>query len=276
MNKNPLYLIPFDFTPVSESAVRIGLDLSIANNGSVILLHIVKNDHERLEARLKFNEYISTLSEADKKLTVGKAIIGDVYEDISKAGELLDASLIVMGTHGARGFQKIFGSHAVKMISHSSQPFLITQGKKSVDKIKVIVMPFSFEKKSIQIANFASKMAKKFNATIHLVGYHDNDEFLDQGTNKNEIIVKNYLSEQNVNFEIVTFDKGIDFEKELMAYASKIDADLMAAGYYKEGLITNPNSFIQEMIENELNIPLLTINAEGLTNPRGGSAATGY
>ena len=56
MNKNPLYLIPFDFTPVSESAVRIGLDLSIANNDSVVLLHIVKNNHERLEERLNFNE----------------------------------------------------------------------------------------------------------------------------------------------------------------------------------------------------------------------------
>lgn len=276
MNQNPLYLIPFDFTPVTESAVRIGLDLAIANKGSVLLLHVVKNQHERLEAKFKLKEYLATLSDSDRELTVGKAIIGDVYEDISKAGDLLDASLIVMGTHGAKGFQKVFGSHAVKMISYSDQPFLITQGKKSVDKMKVIVMPFSFEKKSIQIANFASIIAKKFKATIHLVGYHDSDEFLENGTKKNQKIIQKFLDDKDVSYNIVTFDKGVKFEKKLMEYAAKIDADLMAAGYYKEGLITNPNSFIQAMIENKLNIPLLTINAEGLTNPSGASAASGY
>jgi len=276
MNKNPLYLIPFDFSPVSESAVRIGLDLAISNKGSVLLLHVVKNQHERLEAKLKFKDYLSSLSDVDRKLTVSKAIIGDIYEDISKAGDLLDASLIVMGTHGARGFQKVFGSHAVKMISYSDQPFLITQGKKSVDKMKVIVMPFSFQKKSIQIATFASTIAKKFNATIHLVGYHDSDELLEKGTQVNQKIVRDFLTEKGVNYEVVTFDKNARFEKELMSYAAKVDADLMAAGYYKEGIITNPNSFIQAMIENELNIPLLTVNAEGLTNASGASAASGY
>lgn len=276
MNQNPLYLIPFDFTPVSESAVRIGLDLANVNKGSILLLHVVKNQHERLEAKLKFKEYLASMPEAEREITVAKAIIGDIYEDIAKAGDLLDASLIVMGTHGARGFQKVFGSHAVKMISYSDQPFLITQGKKSVDKMKTIVMPFSFEKKSIQIATFASSIAKKFKATIHLVGYHDNDELLDKGTKTNQKIVKNFLADKGVSYEIVTLDKGASFEKELMAYAAKIDADLMAAGYYKDGIITNPNSFIQSMIENELNIPLLTINAEGLTTSSGASAASGY
>lgn len=276
MNQNPLYLIPFDFTPVSESAVRIGLDLAAINKGSILLLHVVKNQHERLEAKLKFKEYLPTLTEAERAITVSKAIIGDVYEDISKAGDLLDASLIVMGTHGAKGFQKVFGSHAVKMISYSDQPFLITQGKKSVDKMKTIVMPFSFEKKSIQIATFAASIAKKFKATIHLVGYHDKDELLDKGRQVNQKIVKNYLEDRGVEHIITNVEVGTDFEKGLMAYAASVDADLMAAGYYKDGIITNPNSFIQAMIENELNIPLLTINAEGLTTSSGASAASGY
>ena len=58
--------------------------------------------------------------------------------------------------------------------------------------------------------------------------------------------------------------------------AAEVDADLMAAGYYKDGIITNPNSFIQAMIENELHLPLLTVNAEGLTVSGSHSVATGY
>ena len=38
------------------------------------------------------------------------------------------------------------------------------------------------------------------------------------------------------------------YEKELMKYAESVDADMMAAGYFQDGIITNPNSFIQSMI----------------------------
>ncbi|MDX2361417.1 MAG: universal stress protein [Crocinitomicaceae bacterium] len=276
MNQNPLYLIPFDFTPVSESAVRLGLDLAIANNGRVTLLNIVKNQSEKLEAKFKYNEFLATLSESDRSLMTVKVIVGELFEDISKAGELLDASLIVMGTHGAKGFQKIFGSNAVKMISNSDSPFLITQGKKTVDKIKTIVMPFSFDKKSIQVATFAGKIAKKFNACIHVVGYHDGDDVHDGHSRTNQIVVKKYLEENNVNHVIASIDKKSGYEKSLMKYAADNDADLIAAGYYKDGIFTNPNSFIQAMIENELHLPLLTVNAEGLTSATGGSAGSGY
>lgn len=276
MTNNPLYLIPYDFTPVSESALRLGLDLAIANYGKVVVLHVVKSHSEKVEAKLKFKEMEKGFTEIEKNMITLKAIVGDLYEDISKAGEILSASLIVMGTHGARGFQKIFGSNAVKMISYSETPFLITQGKKSVDKIKTIVMPFSFEKKTIQIATFASQIAKKFNATIHLVGYHDKDEWLDTHTKTNQIVIKKLFAEKNVKHVIANIPKGSDFDKELMKYAEKVDADLMAAGYFNDGLITNPKSFIQFMIENELHIPLLTVNAEGLTVTGSHSAATGY
>ena len=47
MQNSPIYLIPFDFTPVSESAMRLGLDLAIANNGSVMLLHVVKKHSDK-------------------------------------------------------------------------------------------------------------------------------------------------------------------------------------------------------------------------------------
>lgn len=276
MNQNPLYLVPCDFTPVSESALRLGIDLAKANNGHVVLLHVVKNASEKREAKFKYRDLIAAQSEDEKHLIATRTIIGDLFEDIGKAGEILGASLIVMGTHGAKGFQKIFGSNAVKMISNAEIPFLITQGKKTIDKIKTIVMPFSYDKKSIQVATFAGKMAKKFKAKIHLVSYHDNDDMHENHTRTNQIIVKKYLDENNVNYKFEQIDKGVGYEKELMKYANDVDADMIAAGYYKGGLFTNPNSFIQTMLENELHLPVLTINAEDLTTSSQGSVATGY
>lgn len=265
MKQEPLYLIPFDFTPVSEAALRLGIDLAEANKGKVLMLHVVKKPAEKSEAKAKFKKLIGNLNESEQHMTSSKVLVGDIFADIAKASELLDVTLIVMGTHGARGFQKIFGSHAVKMISSSACPFLITQGKKEIDKLKTIVMPFSFEKKTIQIATFASEMAKQFNATVHLVGYHDKDEWLEKHMKQNQLLVKNHLESNGVNCVIANIPKGSNYEKELMKYTAGVDADMMAAGYFHEGIITNPNSFIQSMIENELNLPLLTVNAEELT-----------
>ena len=273
--EQPLYLIPYDFTPVSESALRLGLDLALANQGKVTLLHVVKRNTEKSEIKAKFKTVVSKLKENERVLLSTKVLVGDLFADIAKAGELLDVTLIVMGTHGAHGFQKIFGSHAVRMISSSAAPFLITQGKKEVDKLNTIVMPFSFEKKTIQIATFAGKMAKQFNATVHLVGYHDKDEWLEKHMKNNQSLVKKHFDDNNVKCVIANIPMGANYEKELMKYAAEVDADIMAAGYYQEGIITNPNSFIQSMIENKLHLPLLTVNAEELTVSTG-NVVTSY
>ena len=63
MQNSPIYLIPYDFTPVSESALRLGLDLAIANNGEVMLLHVVKKHSEKREAKKNFKETLNKLSE---------------------------------------------------------------------------------------------------------------------------------------------------------------------------------------------------------------------
>lgn len=265
MFKHPIYLVPFDFTSVSESAMRLALDLARINNGSAYLLHVVSKNADRIEARKKFDQVVADLSSDDQSRVTTKVVIGDIFEDIGKAGDILKASLIVMGTHGAKGMQKVFGSHAVKTISNSGTPFLITQGNKEVDKIKTIVMPFSFAKESIQITTFVSAIAKKFNAKVHLVGFHSKDEWLEKKTQTNQLVVRKHLTDNGIDHEIVNLPKGGSYEKELMKYAASVDVDVIAAAYFKEGIMPTPNSFIQTMIENELDVPLLTVNAEELT-----------
>jgi len=274
MSKTPLYLVPFDFSEVSDSALRLALDLAEANSGRVTMLHITKKDADKKEARKKFEELMKELTPQEQALSETKVITGSLFEDMGKAAHLLSASLIVMGTHGAHGMQKVFGSNAVKMISNTSAPLLITQGKKTVEKIKNIVMPFSFAKESIQISTFAGSIAQKFNATIHLVGFHDKDEWLEGHTRTNQKIVRQLLTDNNIKHEIVNLSKKESYEKELMDYSASVDADLIAAAYFKEGIMPSPNSFIQIIIENELQIPLLTVNSEELSVTSGMSFMT--
>ncbi|GAB5418687.1 MAG: hypothetical protein Crog4KO_04440 [Crocinitomicaceae bacterium] len=265
MLKEPIYLVPVDFTSEAASAVKLALDLAKANNGSTYLLHVVSKSADKVNARNQFADFLQDFSEEEMTLISTNVIEGDIFNDIGKAGDILKASLIVMGTHGAHGMQKVFGSRAVKLISSSATPFLITQGKREVERIKNIVMPFSFAKESIQITTFVGSIAKKFNATIHLCGFHDKDDWLDAKTKSNQLVVKRALDEMNASYEIAHLPPSKTYNKDLVDFAKSIDADMFAAAYFKEGILPTPNSFIQGMIENELNLPLLTVNAEELS-----------
>jgi len=213
----------------------------------------------------KFDTVLNNLSAEDRSLVTTNVIEGSVYEDVGKASALLKPSLLVLGTHGAKGLQKIFGSHIEKMISNSPVPLLVTQGEHSVDKIKNIVMPFSFTKESLKITKFAASMAKKFDACIHLIGEHDNIAMHEDQIQRNQSIVKQYMAENFVSFQIVDLPREKSFEREMMNYSAKIDADIIAAAYSNDHVMNTTNSFMQGIIENVLQIPVLTVNSDELT-----------
>lgn len=265
MIKYPLYLVPFDFSEVSDNALNLSLDLARMNDGSVYLLHVVKSNPEKFKINHRFDVLVNKLSKDDRDLVTTNVIVGSIYEDVGRASVLLKPSLLVLGTHGAMGLQKVFGSHIEKMISNSPVPLLVTQGEKSLDKIKNIVLPFSFTKESLKITRFAASMAKKFDACVHLVAEHDNNSMHEDQIKRNKIIVKQYMAENFVSFLIVDLPREKSFEHEMISYAAKVDADIIAVSYSNNNALHTTNSFIQGIIENVLQIPVLTINAEELT-----------
>jgi nucleotide-binding universal stress UspA family protein len=262
--QKPIYLVPCDFSDKFQSALRLGIDLAEYNHGSVMVVNIVSKKSEKPDAKQKLKKVVAELKEAEARLIEYRVLVGDIYDDIAKAAEVLNVALIVMGTHGAKGLQKLMGSHALKLVNSTSSPFMITQGNKYIDKMKNIVFPFSNEKESIQIAPFAANIARQFNSKVHLIGFHDKDSHIESKMKSNLHILKHYFAEHKINYEVVDIDKKKDFEKELMQYAQDVDADLFAATFFSSSLITGISGFLQFLIENESSIPVLTVNSEEL------------
>lgn len=261
-----VYLVPYDFTKVSEWALHLALQMAKKNNKLVYLLNIAKNQHDKIKAREKFDTRKDEMKPEDRELVLTRVIVGDIFEDLAKAGSLLNTAMIVMGTHGATGLQKVFGSNAEKVIASSSVPVLIVRENEKIESFGNIVMPFSFVKETIQILRYAATVAKEFDSTIHLVAQHDKDEWLQGHVKVNQKVARTFLSENGIKHEIVNLEgKKKGYEKELISFADEINAGIIAATYYKEGVLPRPNSFIQEMMENKAYIPLLTINADELS-----------
>ena len=81
--------------------------------------------------------------------------------------EQIGANLIILGTHGKKGMQKLFGSFALKVISSANIPTLVVQ-KKSYAGFKNILLPINTFTEARQKVMQAISVANRFNSKIHL------------------------------------------------------------------------------------------------------------
>lgn len=260
------YLVPYDFTPATKDAYQYALTLAKSGGGEVMLTHIVDEETNIPSAERDLKKFVDAQTEDAKRITSFRVMEGNIYEDINQIAETAEASAIVMGTHGKSGIQNIFGSNALKVVADSHIPFIILQEGTKKSEIDTIVMPFSFERKSLQITQFASSMAKTFDATIHLVGYRDPDDSLFQEMKVNQAIVQKHLVQNNIKYEIVTLPGEKSYERELKDYARAHGADLYAAAYFDDNFENLFHSFVDELINNEDKIPLITVNGPEVMN----------
>lgn len=264
MLKTPAYLIPFDFTPLAKNALNIGVDFAETNDGCVFLLHIVKKESEKKEAKRMLDGFVAGLEKRMRDRIVAKVLDGNLYEEVGRAGELLGSPLSIMATHGSSGLQKIFGSNALKMVAKTPTPFLVTVSEDPLKKIETIVMPFSFVKESLQVLDHVCAIARQFNSVIHLVGYHDEKVWLKNQSIENQRKAKEILAKEGIPCEVVNLPKIGSYEDELSTYMFRVKADLIATAYFKNGILPPPNSFVQVMLDNDHEIPVLTVNADEL------------
>ena len=256
------YLVLIDFTETSENALRSALNLSGLNGGKVVALHVLSSDkkEEKYEATKKMEQLKTTVSgNFETQLSYGK--LGEL---INASIDLLDIDYVIMGTHGVTGLQKVLGSKALKLVNSSKKPFLITQENKELKKIKTIVMPFSYSSESVQIGNIVAHLAQSYGAKIHLVGFQHDDEWLKNDVARNQILIKRILEKSGTEFEIVSLPGKDSYESELITYSKSISADLIAAAHFSGSTLIIRKNFVRDLISNEYNIPVLTLNAECL------------
>ena len=133
MSKN-VYLVPHDFTAVGDAALRYALFLGKRVNTEIILLNLTTSKGESIKASMKFDDLIEK-TDAPPSVSFRKVVReGNIFEDIGKIAKREEAQLIIMGTHGATGMQRVFGSNAMKVVTSADVPFLIVQKDTPLDR----------------------------------------------------------------------------------------------------------------------------------------------
>lgn len=265
MDKNVYkVLVPHDFTSVADCALNHASKLAKSFNGEVYILHVVSKESEVDAVKEKLNLIVTA---SDKKYGVNThsiVRIGNIFEDIGDVASEIGAGYIVMGTHGARGMQKIMGSHALKVISHSKVPFIIVQekGPSDTDVYDDIVVPVDYSDVTKQKLTIAASIAKHFSSRIHIFAAKESDSFLQTKLDRELRFAKNYFTERSISYSIENAESTGGFKTQLMKYAARINADMVAIVNTREGALL-PDFFgsdEQEVIANDAEIPVLITN----------------
>lgn len=267
------FLVPTDFTEVAHTAMIHAADLAKSVGAELHLLNIVEGKDELDKAHKKIEDEIEFLRRYSEETPVHPIVrVGSIFEDIGDVAAEIDAGLIIMGTHGASGWQKVTGSYAMKVITSSEVPFIVTQkgtAKKSgYDKILV---PLDLHNETKQKLEIVADMAKYFDSEVHIITPRESDEFLRNKLSGNIAYAKKYLAEKKVKCAAHIADKSGDFVDQLLDMAGEIGADLITIMNLQRNSLMGMLGarYEQQIITNEDQIPVLCVN------PRETTSATG-
>lgn len=257
------YLVPHDLTAVGTAATRQALQLARQTSGTVHILHIVKSEGEKQKAKTQLEEIVKSLNLSALDPTITLYVeAGNIFEDIAKVAKKINASAIIMGTHGAKGMQKVFGSFAIKVITSTDVPFIIVQDKMPAAKLTKIVFPVDLSAESIQIMNSAGNLALDYDAEIIIIAPQETDAALKRKITIHLEVVKKQLTKRNVKHTITFVPKAKAFYNTVIDFAKKSNAELIAIAYYTESMLPQFDPFAQSIITNEAKIPVLIIKSK--------------
>ncbi|MCU0370663.1 MAG: universal stress protein [Bacteroidales bacterium] len=263
--KNPIFLVPTDFSEVCANAAHRAASLAKDFNYKVVLLHVIdRNTINELKKEGKGPEWVDERLKELADTLVREYVIqvetiareGDIFSTIAETGDDLKASLIFLGTHGKVGMQKITGSFALRVVTSSEIPTIVVQKRPFGSGLSKIVMPITSDAGPWSKTKWAAAIAKEFNSTI--------DIFHIPGDEMDDVItmITNHFTVNDVKFKVKEAEKSGNFTKQVLDYATAENADMIL-------IMTNPDkslktfllgSYDEDIIFNPSQIPVMCIN----------------
>ena len=256
---NNLILVPTDFSEVCENAIRQAAKAARFFGYKLVLLHVLDKNSPGED---KAKDLLAALSDKYGKengVEVDFEIKkGDIFSVIPDRAKELGANLMFLGTHGKVGLQKLTGSFALKIITSSPCPVIVTQKRPFEDGYKKIVLPITSDAGPVDKTKWAVFLADTFDAEIHVV-HPVKDELI--GVIR---ILTQHLALKDIPYVVHPVDSG-DFTEAVLDTAASVDADLIL-------IMTKPKDsglkdfifgrYDEEIIFNKAQIPVMC------TNPR--------
>jgi len=260
-----IIVVPWDFTKKAENALAHAAKISKTVNAKITLLHIVERNVKTGEYKKKENR-LNKIAEDGRQIynvEINIAMVpGSIFTAIAEFVNEAKATLVVMGTHGMKGMQKVTGSWALKVLVKSKVPFIVVQDEpKDMEKYQNIVFPVDFRSENKEKLKMTIFMGKYFDSKVHILKTVTTDKSLLKKTNINLNFAIKYLIQNNIDYEIHDMKRG-NLAQQTIEFAESVDADLILIMTTKN--ITLADYMLgaqeQQIIANSSKIPVCCVN----------------
>lgn len=280
-------LIPTDFSETADLAVAHGAYMAHLFNAKILLLHSIQYpiyapmpeepsfmepaiplelDEEKMEQQLS-----QAADEIVKKYKVELTTLtlnGRPASAIVQAAKENNIDLILMGTHGASGFDEYFiGSNTHRVVTTADCPVISVQKFAKKTGFSNMVLPIDSEVHSRQKVNNAIEMATAYKATVHILGLLEEDE---EEADERKLVLKLDTVKEALNHAQVPFtyklQRGKNPAAEAMNYSTQVNGDLILVMRGHESTVGRAflGTFAEQLV-NHSKIPVMTIKPEDTT-----------
>lgn len=254
-----------DFTPTCEVTLSYLNMLTITLGAEAVLVNIEEDQERKGLIEAKLGLYAKKMH-GSKMECATHVEIGDFNTLVDTTLQLLNAQLVITGTHGVKGLkQTLFGAHILKLAQNISIPLLVVQDDSKVNPngIEKILFSMGPHEKFEGTIDFIASLAKDLNSMVVIYTIIKSAQDLSDELVYNNNYAKRVFEAVGVPFEHVieeSQDFSLGFSRQTIHYMEKNPFDMVvmpadASEMYRAFSKTDK----ENIILNTLSVPVLCV-----------------
>ncbi|MEY3921125.1 MAG: hypothetical protein RL634_886 [Bacteroidota bacterium] len=270
-----LIIVPTDFSPLADNALKYAMDLASAMNGSLMILNVYQLPISFSEVPMVTisveelkrisEEKLKETKQQIERITGGKLKIytesklGDVAEEVDTLCKSLNPFAVVMGTRGVTGAGRFFlGSNSLSVIGKINTPVFIIPPGATFKPIRKVGLATDLRNvvDTMSVSPIKS-LVNMFNAELHVLNVDFEKKHFTSYTPEETLNLDTMLSGLNPTYDFI---ENKDIDEGINDFATKNNLDLIITlpkkHKFVEGLFEK--SFTRELIHHT-SIPLMCI-----------------
>lgn len=235
-------IFPTDFSVFADHAFSTAKVIANVFDAELVILHAIEaptgitkifSRFDEKEARKEVDKHLTEFIKKhdDGTISFSKMVkVGTPYRCISDAAGEISAWMIVMGTHGASGFQEYFvGSNASRVIRDAPCPVMTIRNLPDGEAgFKKLLLPFDLTPESGEKVNWGIDFAQKFGSQLNLLSVLMTEDVVVRKKLKARLDKASaFVTAAGVKVEASLITSEKDLPDSVLEYAEQEKADMI-------------------------------------------------
>ena len=261
MSKIKKILIPIDFTPASENALRYASSfLTDDQTTELVLLHVLEgepSEEQQSEIEAGFHQLAKRVLSSTRSPYGFVTRSGPLVETIINVLTEVGADLIMIGTKGANPDVIDANSNTANIVLDTNVSVLVIPEKASFAMSHIALLMDKNEIEDFFVLGTLHTIARKFDADVHVLTIHT-DKNQQESHRKNESTLEYYLETLDYH---CAFPKNTDIEQGIAEYVQEHDIDMIVILPRNHATKSTPSEGrLTKLLTLHTKVPLLTLD----------------